>query len=111
MVIADLKDSADGKKISLLEIQFWKALLSRLIVEQFFRGGTKFSEKLVPGTKIFSKNFVPPEQNSSDRCTHVFWQKMDNLITKPRLSRKRNFVLLVATKPDDFCCVDALHRQ
>ena len=36
-------------------------------MEQFFRGGTKFSEKFVPGTKIFSENFVPPEQNSSDR--------------------------------------------
>ena len=34
VVIADLKDSADEKKISLLEIQFWKALLSGLIVEQ-----------------------------------------------------------------------------
>ena len=41
-------------------------------MEQFFRGGTKVSEKVVPDTKIFSKNFVPPEQilpeqNSSDR--------------------------------------------
>ena len=38
---------------------------------KIFRGGTKFSEKIVPGTKIFTENFVPPEQffpdqNSSD---------------------------------------------
>ena len=31
-------------------------------MEQFFRGGTKFSEKNVPGTKIFTENFVPPNK-------------------------------------------------
>ena len=41
-------------------------------MEQIFRGGTKFSEKIVPGNKIFTENFVPleqffPDQNSSDR--------------------------------------------
>ena len=51
----------------------WNPILKGPIkrMNNFFRGGTKFSEKLVPGTKIFSKNFVPPEQifpeqNSSD---------------------------------------------
>ena len=81
MVIADLKDSADEKKMSLLEIQFWKALLSGLIVEQFFQGRNKIFRKigLVPGTKIFSKNFVSPKQNSGDRTKQYGSWKSQNL--------------------------------
>ena len=57
MVIADLKDSADEKKISLLEIQFWKALLSGLIVEQFFQGRNKIFRKIGSGYQNFQQKF------------------------------------------------------
>ena len=44
-------------------------------MEQFFQGRNKIFRKNVPGTKIFSENFVPPEQispeqNSSDSTIH-----------------------------------------
>ena len=35
-------------------------------MEQFFQGRNKIFRKNVPGTKIFTENFVPPERNSSD---------------------------------------------
>ena len=51
---------------------------SSFLEKALLRCGTKFSEKIVPGTKIFTENFVPPEQffpdqNSSDRPLQQFY--------------------------------------